>query len=45
MPRSERTADDLTPERYAGVILKLMSTAGGEWVSAPMEMKSTPVSA
>ena len=31
--------------RYAGPILMLMSTAGAEWVSAPTEMKFTPVSA
>jgi len=30
---------------YAGMIRMLKSTAGGEWVSAPTEMYSTPVSA
>ena len=30
---------------YAGTTLKLMSVAVTEWVNAPTEMKSTPVSA
>src|SRR5579862_829997 len=30
---------------YAGITRKLISTAAAEWVSAPTEMKSTPVSA
>jgi hypothetical protein len=30
---------------YAGITRKLISTATAEWVSAPTEMKSTPVSA
>lgn len=38
---SERSGN----KRYAGVIRKLMSTAVADCVSAPTEMKSTPVSA
>src|ERR1700687_970498 len=42
-----RTTDDQRPTTafYAGVTLKLISTAVDECVSAPTEMKSTPVSA
>src|SRR6202158_2484605 len=42
-----RTTDDQRPTTafYAGVTLKLISTAVDECVSAPTEMKSTPGSA
>src|SRR5260370_25101125 len=46
-PLERLTTDDqrLTTGSYAGVTLILISTAVDECVSAPTEMKSTPVSA